>query len=66
MATDTDLVVKTESFLANTAYLNEGKVKFLQIIKDAIRQTCSEKHEKRCAELYAFWMSPPSPSSVST
>ena len=36
MTTEIDL------FLANTPFLNEGKVKFLQIKQDTIRQ----KHEK--------------------
>ena len=43
MKTEIDPIEEKEQFLANTPLLNEGKVKFLQIKQDAIRQ----KHEKR-------------------
>ena len=43
MTTEIDLIGEKKPFLTNTSFLNEGKVKFLQIKQDNIRQ----KHEKR-------------------
>ena len=43
MTTDIDLIGEKETFLTNTPFLNEGKVKFLQIKQNTIRQ----EHEKR-------------------
>ena len=43
MTTEIDLIGEKQSFLTNIPFLNEGKVKFLQIKQDPIRQ----KHEKR-------------------
>ena len=43
MTTETDLIGEKQPFLTNTLFLNKGKVKFLQIKEDTIRQ----KHEKR-------------------
>ena len=43
ITTEIDLIVEIESFLTNTSFLNEGKVKFPQIKQDTI----SQKHEKR-------------------
>ena len=54
MTTDTDLV-REKNLLANTSYLNEGKIKFLHITQNTIRQTCCQKHEKRyykCARIH--------------
>ena len=34
MITEIDLIVEKKSFLTNTPFLNEGKVKFLQIKQD--------------------------------
>ena len=42
MTTEIDLVVEKQPFLTNRLFLNEGKVKVLQIKQDTIRQ----KHEK--------------------
>ena len=38
MATEIDLVRVKKPFLTNTSFLNKGKVKFLQIKHDTIRQ----------------------------
>ena len=43
MTADIDLIGEKETFLTNTPFLNEGKVKFLQIKQNTIRQ----EHEKR-------------------
>ena len=43
MTADIDLIGEKEPFLTNTPFLNEGKVKFLQIKQNTIRQ----EHEKR-------------------
>ena len=43
ITTEIDLIVEKELFLTNMSFFNEGKVKFLQIKQDTIRQ----KHEKR-------------------
>ena len=43
MTTEIDLIGEKQSFLTNIPFLNEGKVKFLQIKQDTLRQ----KHEKR-------------------
>ena len=40
---ETDCIGEKNPFLTNAQFLNERKVKFLQIKQDAIRQ----KHEKR-------------------
>ena len=42
MTTEIDLIGETQTFLTNTPFLSEGKVKFLQIKQDTIKQ----KHEK--------------------
>ena len=54
ITTAIDLIGEKQSFLENTPFLNEGKVKFLQIRQDVIRQ----KHEKRCTH-EAWYPSPP-------
>ena len=56
------------------SFLNKGKVKFLQIKQETIRQKCFRKHKKDsvsayihmrretlcpCTQLHAFWMTPP-------
>ena len=41
------LQILTRNNLTNTSFLNKGKVKFLQITQDTIRQKCLQKHEKR-------------------
>ena len=46
--TEIDLIGEKKPFLTNAPFLNEGKVKFLQIKQDTIRQ----KHEKRCVSAY--------------
>ena len=43
MTTEIDLIGEKLSLLTNTPFVNEGKVKFLQIKQDTI----SQKHEKR-------------------
>ena len=43
MTTEIDLIGEKQPFLTNRPLLNEGKVKFLQIKQNTIRQ----KHEKR-------------------
>ena len=43
ITTEIDLIGEKQPFLSNTRFLNEGKVKFLQIKQDTIRQ----KPEKR-------------------
>ena len=70
MVTDTDAVVEQSPFLMSTSYLNEGKIKFLKIIQETIRQTCCQEHKRRlckCNEahmgyhrpfstsIYRFW-----------
>ena len=43
MTAEINLIGEKEPLLTNTPFLNEGKVKFLQIKQDTKRQ----KHEKR-------------------
>ena len=43
ITTEIDLIGEKQPFLTNTPFLNEDKVKFLQIKQDPIRQ----KHKKR-------------------
>ena len=43
ITTEVDLIGEKQPFLTNIPFLNEGKVKFLQIKQDTIRQ----KYEKR-------------------
>ena len=47
--TEIDLVGENLLFLMKTVFrvLNKGKVKFLQIKHDTIRQKCYQKNEKR-------------------
>ena len=44
IATDTEFVGEKWPILTNTSYLNEGKIKFPQIIKDILRKTLNEMH----------------------
>ena len=41
MARDIDLV-GGKPFLTNLSYMNKGKIKFLQITQDIMRQTCCQ------------------------
>ena len=43
MTTEIDLIGEKQPFLTNTSFWNDGKIKFLQIKEDTIRQ----QHEKR-------------------
>ena len=59
--------------MTNTFFLNEGKVKFLQINQDAVGQKCFQKHSADAylnkrphilspyAQLHGFWMTPHPP-----
>ena len=47
MTTEMDLAGEKQPFLTNTSFMNKGKVKFLQIKQDTIRQKYCQKHEKR-------------------
>ena len=47
MTTEIDIVGEKQPFLTNTPFLNKGKVKFLQIKQDTVRQKCDQTHEKR-------------------
>ena len=47
MMAEIDLVGEKQPFLMSTSFLSKGKVKFLQIKQDTVRQKCCQKHEKR-------------------
>ena len=47
MTTEIDIVREKWLFLTNTSFLSKGKVKFVQIKQDNIKQKCCQKHEKR-------------------
>ena len=48
--TETDTVSEKWTFLTNTSFFNNDKVKFLQIKQGTLRQKCYQKHEKRLRE----------------
>ena len=74
MARSTDLVEEKSPFLKYTSCFSQGKIKFLQLVQDTIRQTCCQKLKKRfCknerthevsrttslfSQLYVFWITP--------
>ena len=45
--TEIYLVGEKQPFLRNVSFLNKGKVKFLQIKQETLRQKCCQKHERR-------------------
>ena len=45
MTLETNLVGKINKRFWQTSFLNKGKVKFIQIKQDTIRQKCYQSHE---------------------
>ena len=46
MTTEIDLAGEKQLLFMNSSFLNKGKVEFLQIKEDTIRQKCCQKHGK--------------------
>ena len=46
MTTEIDLAGEKQLLFMNSSFLNKGKVEFLQIKEDTIRQKCCQKRRK--------------------
>ena len=46
MTTEIDVAGEIQLFFTNTSFSNKGKVKFLKIKEDTIRQKCCQKQGK--------------------
>ena len=47
MAAETYLAGEKKRFLIKTSFFIKGKIKFLQIKEDTLKQKCCQKHENR-------------------